>query len=162
MSSRPDFLVLCYPVISFGQFAHRGSREMLLGDNPDPKLVENLSNELQVTPQTPPTFLFHTTSDTTVPVENSVQFYMALRKAGVPAEMHIYERGPHGVGLAPDRRSALLLARAPGGLAARARPAQRRGEIGRIHRTARAIGLMISPSGPWTVTSTLSVVSGGT
>jgi dipeptidyl aminopeptidase/acylaminoacyl peptidase len=63
--------------------------------------VENLSNELQVTPQTPPTFLFHTTADTTVPVENSVQFYMALRKAGVPAEMHIYERGPHGVGLAP-------------------------------------------------------------
>ena len=73
---------------------------MLLGDNPDPKLVENLSNELQVTPQTPPTFLFHTTADPTVPVENSVHFYLALRKAGVPAEMHIYERGPHGVGLA--------------------------------------------------------------
>jgi acetyl esterase/lipase len=101
VSSRPDFLVLCYPVVTFGQFAHRGSVQALLGDNPDPKLVENLSNELQVTAQTPPTFLFHTTSDSTVPVENSVQFYMALRKAGVPAEMHIYERGPHGVGLAP-------------------------------------------------------------
>ncbi|MGA2266969.1 MAG: alpha/beta hydrolase [Bryobacteraceae bacterium] len=100
LSSRPDFLVLCYPVISFGQFAHRGSLQMLLGDNPDSKLVDSLSNELQVTPQTPPTFLFHTTTDATVPVENSVQFYMALRKAGVPAEMHIYERGPHGVGLA--------------------------------------------------------------
>jgi acetyl esterase/lipase len=98
--SRPDFLVLCYPVITFGEFAHRGSRQMLLGDNPDPKLVELLSNELQVTAQTPPTFLFHTTEDRTVPVENSVMFYMALRKAGVPAELHIYEKGPHGVGLA--------------------------------------------------------------
>ncbi len=100
MSSRPDFLVLCYPVISFGQYAHQGSKNALLGPNPDPKLVENLSNELQVTPQTPPTFLFHTTTDATVPVENSVLFYLALRRAGVPAEMHIYERGPHGVGLA--------------------------------------------------------------
>ena len=98
--SRPDFMVLCYPVISFGQYAHKGSLQMLLGDNPDPKLVELMSNELQVTPQTPPTFLFHTTEDRTVPVENSVLFYMALRKAGVPAELHVYERGPHGVGLA--------------------------------------------------------------
>lgn len=100
--SRPDFMILCYPVISFATpYAHRGSLHALLGENPDPKLVENLSNELQVTAQTPPTFLFHTTTDATVPVENSVLFYMALRKAGVPAEMHIYERGPHGVGLAP-------------------------------------------------------------
>src|SRR5690349_5477975 len=99
-SSRPDFLILCYPVISFTNYAHQGSRRYLLGDNPDPKLVENLSNELQVTAQTPPTFLFHTNTDTTVPPENSAMFYMALRKAGVPAEMHIYERGPHGVGLA--------------------------------------------------------------
>lgn len=98
--SRPDFMVLCYPVISFGPFAHVGSRRNLLGENPDPKLVENLSNELQVTKDTPPTFLFHTTTDSTVPVENSVMFYSALRKAGVPAELHIYERGPHGVGLA--------------------------------------------------------------
>jgi len=101
-SSRPDFLVLCYPVITFEEpYLHRGSRQYLLGDNPDPKLVRDLSNELQVTAQTPPTFLFHTTTDTVVPVENSVLFYLALRKAGVPAEMHIYERGPHGVGLAP-------------------------------------------------------------
>jgi len=98
--SRPDFMVLCYPVISFGPFAHVGSRRNLLGDNPDPKLVENLSNELQVTKDTPPAFLFHTTTDATVPVENSVMFYSALRKAGVPAELHVYERGPHGVGLA--------------------------------------------------------------
>jgi acetyl esterase/lipase len=100
--SRPDFLILCYPVITFTEpYLHRGSMRMLLGDQPDPALVTNLSNELQVTARTPPTFLFHTTADTTVPVENSVMFYMALRKAGVPAEMHIYERGPHGVGLAP-------------------------------------------------------------
>ena len=99
---RPDFLVLGYPVISFTTpYTHKGSLENLLGNHPDPKLVESLSNELQVTAQTPPTFLFHTTADTTVPVENSVLFYLALRKAGVPAEMHIYERGPHGVGLAP-------------------------------------------------------------
>jgi acetyl esterase/lipase len=98
--SRPDFLVLGYPVISFTTAPHRGSMRALLGDNPDPKLVELLSNELQVTAQTPPTFLFHTTADATVPVENSVMFYMALHKAGVPAEMHIYEQGPHGVGLA--------------------------------------------------------------
>jgi len=99
-SSRPDFLVLCYPVISFGEFAHQGSKRNLLGENPDPKLVASLSNETQVTAQTPPTFLFHTNADNGVPVENSVLFYMALRKAGVPAELHIYERGPHGVGLA--------------------------------------------------------------
>jgi acetyl esterase/lipase len=100
MSSRPDFLVLCYPVISFGTFAHQGSKRNLIGETPDPKLVESLSNETQVTAQTPPTFLFHTTTDASVPVENSVMFYAALRKAGVPAELHIYERGPHGVGLA--------------------------------------------------------------
>jgi acetyl esterase/lipase len=100
MSSRPDFLVLCYPVISFLEFAHQGSKRSLLGENPDPKLVENLSNQMQVTEKTPPTFLFHTTADRTVPVENSVMFYAALRKAGVPAELHIYENGPHGVGLA--------------------------------------------------------------
>jgi acetyl esterase/lipase len=101
VSSRPDFMVLGYPVISFTtSYVHRGSMRSLLGDNPDPKLVELMSNELQVTPQTPPTFLFHTTTDTVVPPENSVLFYMALRKAGVSAELHIYERGPHGVGLA--------------------------------------------------------------
>jgi acetyl esterase/lipase len=100
-SSRPDFLVLGYPVISFTTiYTHRGSLKNLLGESPDPKLVENLSNELQVTANTPPTFLFHTNEDKGVPAENSVLFYLALRKAGVPAEMHIFERGPHGVGLA--------------------------------------------------------------
>ena len=100
-SSRPDFMVLCYPVISFiTPYAHRGSMRNLLGDNPDPQLAASLSNETQVTSQTPPTFLFHTNSDSGVPAENSVLFYLALRTAGVPAEIHIYERGEHGVGLA--------------------------------------------------------------
>src|SRR6202049_2635533 len=99
--SRPDFLVLGYPVISFTTpYTHQGSLHNLLGDNPDPKLMQSLSNELQVTAQTPPTFLFHTTEDKTVPVENSVLFYLALRKNNVPAEMHIFEKGPHGGGLA--------------------------------------------------------------
>ena len=99
-SCRPDFLILCYPVISFTTpYTHGGSRKNLLGDNPDAKLVESMSSELQVTAETPPTFLFHTNADTGVPPENSVLFYMALRKAKIPAEMHIYEQGPHGVGL---------------------------------------------------------------
>ena len=103
LSSRPDFMILAYPVISFTTpYTHRGSLRNLLGDNPDPKLVASLSNETQVTSQTPPAFLFHTSTDTGVPPENSVLFYLALRKAGVPAEMHIYERGEHGVGLAPS------------------------------------------------------------
>jgi acetyl esterase/lipase len=101
-SNRPAFLILAYPVITFEPpFAHQGSRKNLLGDEPDAKLVQNLSNEAQVTAQTPPTFLFHTDGDKGVPAENSAQFYLALRRAGVPAELHIYERGPHGVGLAP-------------------------------------------------------------
>jgi acetyl esterase/lipase len=99
-SSRPDFLILAYPVISFTTpYTHKGSLKNLLGANPDPALVQNLSNELQVTAQTPPTFLFHTNADTGVPAENSVLFYLALRKAGVPAELHVFEKGPHGVGL---------------------------------------------------------------
>jgi acetyl esterase/lipase len=99
-TSRPDFLILGYPVITLEPpFAHEMSRRMLLGDEPDPKLVQLLSNEKQVTADTPPTFLFHTDGDKSVPAENSVQFYLALRKAGVPAEMHIYQRGAHGAGL---------------------------------------------------------------
>jgi acetyl esterase/lipase len=101
VSCRPDFMILAYPVISLdSEYVHKGSRRNLLGDDPDPKLVALLSNEKQVTPQTPPVFLFHTDGDKGVPPENSVLFYLALRKAGVPAEMHIYERGDHGAGLA--------------------------------------------------------------
>ena len=100
--SRPDFLILAYAVISMNsEYTHAGSRTSLLGDHPDPRLLDDLSTDLRVTPQTPPAFLFHTNADTTVPAENSVRFYLALRKAGVPAELHVYEQGPHGVGLAP-------------------------------------------------------------
>jgi len=99
--SRPDFLILGYPVITFETgVTHAGSVRNLLGENPDPKLIELMSNELHVTAQTPPTFLFHTNADTGVVPENSIRFYLALRKAKVPAEMHIFENGPHGVGLA--------------------------------------------------------------
>ena len=102
-SCRPDFLVLIYPVISMTMTqTHSGSKKALLGANPDPELVNNLSNELQVTAETPPTFLVATNADTTVPAENSVQFYLALRKANVPAELHIWEEGKHGFGLAPS------------------------------------------------------------
>lgn len=102
VSCRPDFLILCYPVVTFKPpHAHMGSRHNLIGKDAEEKLVENLSNETQVTPQTPPTFLFHTDADNGVVPENSIQFYLALRKAKVPAELHIYEKGPHGVGLAP-------------------------------------------------------------
>lgn len=102
-SSRPDFMILAYPVISMEDpYAHPGSRDNLLGEKPSPALIEFLSNERQVTAQAPPTFLFHTTDDPVVPVENSVLFYLALRKAGVPAEMHLYLKGRHGVGLAQD------------------------------------------------------------
>ena len=99
--SRPDFLILAYPVVSFDPaITHSGSVRNLLGDNPDPKLIEDLSNDLRVTKDTPPTFLFHTNADTGVVAENSVRFYLALRRAKVPAELHIFENGPHGVGLA--------------------------------------------------------------
>jgi acetyl esterase/lipase len=100
--SRPDFLVLAYPVITFKEpDLHRGSLKYLLGDSPDPALVDSLSAETQVTKETPPTFLFSTTDDKTVPVSNSVMFYSALVKAGVQVEMHIFQHGAHGAGLAP-------------------------------------------------------------
>lgn len=103
VSSRPDFTVLGYPVISMTEsWTHQGSKNSLLGPNPDPQLAKSLSGEQAVTQQTPTTFLFHTNADTAVPPENSVHYYLALRKAGVPAEMHIFEKGAHGVGLAND------------------------------------------------------------
>jgi acetyl esterase/lipase len=98
-SSRPDLGILCYPVITLGTFTHRGSRNQLLGTNAPADLVELLSNEKQVTPQTPPTFLWHTFEDKAVPVENSLQFADALRKAGVPFDLHVYQKGGHGLGL---------------------------------------------------------------
>lgn len=100
-SCRPDFAVLCYPVVSFNApWSHKGSARNLLGDNPDPALLDNLSNDKQVNAETPPTFLFHTGEDTGVPVDNALSFYSACVKAKVPAELHVYQIGPHGVGLA--------------------------------------------------------------
>ena len=101
-SCRPDFMIVGYPVISFTEpFTHVGSRNNFVGSNP--ALAELFSNEKQVTAQPPPTFLLHTSEDRVVPPQNSIVFYMALLKAGVPAELHIYEKGPHGVGLAKKR-----------------------------------------------------------
>jgi acetyl esterase/lipase len=101
VSSRPDFSILGYPVISFVEpFTHQGSKTNLLGENPDPALARSLSSETQVTAATPPTFIYHTTADTVVPVENAIAYYLALRKAGVSAEMHVFRNGAHGSGLA--------------------------------------------------------------
>ena len=99
-SSRPDIGVLCYAVISLGEFAHQGSKDNLLGKNPSPELVQLLSNELQVTTNTPPCFIWATFEDKTVPVENSLLFAGALRKNHVPFDLHIYQDGKHGLGLA--------------------------------------------------------------
>ncbi len=101
-SCRPDFAILGYPVISMKPpYTHGGSRTNLLGKNADEALVESLCNDQAVTKDTPPTFLFHTDEDSAVPPMNSILFYTALKKHGVPAELHIYEKGAHGVGLAP-------------------------------------------------------------
>ena len=98
-SSRPDFGILCYPVITLGEFTHQGSLQNLLGPEPDPALVAALSNETQVSAQTPPCFIWHTAQDAGVPVENSLHFAAALRRAGVPFELHVFEHGGHGLGL---------------------------------------------------------------
>ena len=99
-SSRPSLGILCYPVITMGEKTHQGSKRNLLGDKPAGDLVKLLSNELQVTRETPPTFLWHTAEDTAVVPENSMLFAMALQAHNVPYELHIYEKGRHGIGLA--------------------------------------------------------------
>lgn len=99
-SSRPDIGILCYAVISLGQYTHGGSKSALLGPNPSPELVQLLSNELQVTTNTPPCFLWTTFEDRTVPMENSMLFASALRKNNVPFALDIYQKGGHGLGLA--------------------------------------------------------------
>jgi acetyl esterase/lipase len=98
-SSRPDLAVLCYPVITMGKFAHQGSKIKLLGENPPLALVEETSSELQVTKDSPPCFIWSTSDDKVVPIENTLEFAEALRKAGATFEMHVYEHGPHGLGL---------------------------------------------------------------
>jgi acetyl esterase/lipase len=102
VSSRPDLVILIYPVITMREQTHGGSRRNLIGEHPDPQLIAFMSNDEQVTKETPPAFLIHTVNDAVVPVENSLLFAAALRRAGVPYEMNLYERGPHGFGLAPN------------------------------------------------------------
>jgi acetyl esterase/lipase len=102
VSARPDFAILVYPVITLKPpFAHMGSRENLVGKTPAADMVDHMSTDLQVTPRTPPTFLVHGGTDTAVPLENSLLFYSALRRAGVPGELHVFQAGPHGFGLNP-------------------------------------------------------------
>jgi len=108
VSSRPDAMILCYPVITFGEYRHDGSRTALLGDNPPENLIRLLSNELQVTADTPPTFLWHTANDEGVPVENSLLFASALSRHNVPFDLHVFSDGPHGVGLAVENPTLSL------------------------------------------------------
>lgn len=100
VSARPSFSILIYPVISMTkEITHGGSQKALLGATPEPKLIERFSNELQVTADTPPAFLVHSTDDGTVPVQNSIDYLLALKRNKVPAELHIYEKGGHGYGM---------------------------------------------------------------
>lgn len=99
ISIRPDFELLLYPVITFGELAHRGSQVNLIGKDAPQNLIDLYSNEKQVTPESPPTFIVHAEDDKTVPVENSLMFYEALLKNKVKAEMHLYQAGGHGFGL---------------------------------------------------------------
>lgn len=106
--AKPNFAILMYPVITFGEQAHTGSRDKLLGKfNTSPELIAYYSNELQVTAQTPPTFLVHSEDDKTVPVENSIDYYLACRKNGVPVEMHLYPTGGHGYALRTTKFGSL-------------------------------------------------------
>jgi acetyl esterase/lipase len=106
VNARPDFSILIYPVISMqAGITHAGSRQHLLGSTPDQQLVDHFSNELQVRSDTPMGFLVHSTDDGTVPVENSIRYFQALQKHSIAAEMHIFENGGHGYGLAATRTS---------------------------------------------------------
>ncbi|WP_281337010.1 alpha/beta hydrolase [Flavobacterium eburneipallidum] len=102
-STRPDFSILMYPVISMQDgITHKGSKTNLLGENPSAALIENYSNEKQVNATTPKTFIVHATDDKAVPVENSINYYLALKQNKIPVEIHLYENGGHGFGLGTD------------------------------------------------------------
>ena len=108
ISARPDFMALIYPVITMkDDYTHKGSRNQLIGKKPTQKLIKQYSNELQVTENTPPTFLVHSSNDNAVPVENSLQFYKALNDKKVKVEMHIYPYGGHGFSLAVNQKGYL-------------------------------------------------------
>ena len=96
--TRPDFQILFYPVVTMGEFTHQGSKNLLLGKNPSEELVKLYSNELQVNEQTPPAFIMHSSDDTAVPVQNTINYYLAMCKHGVPASVHFYPTGGHGWG----------------------------------------------------------------
>ena len=103
-SARPDFSLLIYPVVSFDTtITHSGSRNNLIGIKPDARLVERFSNELQITNETPPAFLVHSADDKAVPVMNSIGYFKGLQKNNIPAELHVFQKGGHGYGLAIDR-----------------------------------------------------------
>ncbi|CCH56994.1 putative esterase/lipase precursor [Fibrisoma limi BUZ 3] len=106
--AKPNFAILLYPVVTFGDKAHTGSRDKLLGKlSKSPEMIAYYSNEQQVTNLAPPTFLVHSMDDKAVPVENSINYYMALLRAGIPAEMHLYPTGGHGYGMRTDKFGSL-------------------------------------------------------
>lgn len=102
VSSRPDLMVLCYPVITMQDFTHAGSRHHLLGEAPTQALIDQFSAEQRVTSETPPAFIWHTADDQAVPVENSLQMALALGRYAIPYELHVFQKGRHGLGLALD------------------------------------------------------------
>jgi acetyl esterase/lipase len=106
--AKPNFSILLYPVISFSPtIAHGGSRDKLLGSEKSEELIKYYSNELQVSDQTPPAFLVHAMDDSGVPVENSIEYYLALKKHKIPAEMHLYPKGGHGYGMRTEGKGSL-------------------------------------------------------
>jgi acetyl esterase/lipase len=105
VNARPNFSILIYGVLSMQSITHSGSKKNLLGDNPSQELIDKFSNELHINTSTPPAFIVHSQDDKSVPVENSIRYYQALVKNGIPAELHIYEKGGHGYGMALDRKS---------------------------------------------------------
>ena len=111
-SLRPDFMILIYPVISFNDsITHHGSRDQLIGKTPSAEKIKEYSNELQVTSQTPPTFLVHASDDDAVDPQNSIRFYEALIKNKIPAELHIYQSGGHGFGMKQKNEKELWMER---------------------------------------------------
>jgi acetyl esterase/lipase len=106
ISSRPDLMVLCYPVITMGEHTHEGSRINLLGENPSSEMINLLSNETQITEDTPPVFLWHTADDAAVDVENSLLFAAGLRRYKIPFDLHVFESGRHGLGMAEENPEA--------------------------------------------------------
>ncbi|MFP7296184.1 alpha/beta hydrolase [Neobacillus niacini] len=106
VSSRPDVMVLCYPVITMGDHTHEGSRTNLLGESPSLEMIQQLSLELRITKDTPPAFLWHTADDASVDVENSLLFAAELSRHSIPFGLHIFESGRHGLGLAEEHPEA--------------------------------------------------------